>query len=193
MKRIDFFAVKTDLLHILSKLEADHSVIYYEGGMLAAPYPAAYKSGKDLPKIGEATGDQHIVCDPFFILKSETKINVATMLMFNGFRRFDIYQSNNPDSIVLIPGGEWREGSLIAGSITTMSDSVISQKLIRCAHTAVKKSFNRVQAYWVGPEAFASWRAGKRLCNAIQSPPEYDLREPIAITAEPSKNSLEGI
>jgi hypothetical protein len=97
--------------------------------------------------------------------------------MANTQERFDVYQNMNPDSIHLVLGGEWTDGAIISGSIATISKSPISQALMRSAHSAVKKHFTRVRAFWVGPEALIALRSGRRLTCAVQSPPEFDLQE----------------
>jgi hypothetical protein len=41
---------------------------------------------------------------------------------------------------------------------------------------AMKESFTRVRAFWVGPQAMELLRNGKRLTLAEQCPPEMDLK-----------------
>ena len=177
MVRIYFFAMRNDLLLALDKLEAKGSVMYTRCGRLDGPNPEIWKFAVDLPKLGQATGDQHVACDPFLIMEKDSPIRVQTMTMHDGDDRFDVEQGLNPDSIIFHPGGEWRDGALISGSFTTISKSPISQSLMRATHSEIKKQFTRVKAFWVGPEALAAFRQGRRLTSAIQSPPEYDLSE----------------
>jgi hypothetical protein len=42
--------------------------------------------------------------------------------------------------------------------------------------TGFKKSFHKVRAYFVGPEALKAAQFGTRLTIATQSPPEFDLK-----------------
>jgi hypothetical protein len=177
MKRINFFATKNDLLVVLRRLEASRPIQYTRAGRLIGPVPEIWKSGEDLPQLGKATGDQAVACDPFLVIEEASTIQVETKRMFNGQERFDVYQYMNPDSIELRPGGEWGDGAIIPGQITTMSTAPVSQALMRSAHSAIKKHFTHVQAFWVGPESLVALRSGKRLTQAVQSPPEFDLRE----------------
>jgi hypothetical protein len=110
-------------------------------------------------------------------MEEDSPIRVETMTMFDGDDRFDVEQPWNPHSVFLNVGGEWTDGTIISGTITTISNSPISRSLMRALHSRVKKHFTRVRAYWVGPDALAAFRAGRRLTMAIQSPPEYDLCE----------------
>jgi hypothetical protein len=90
-----------------------------------------------------------------------------------------VEQLDNPDSVLLIAGGEWKDGTVISGSVTTVSTSEFSKTLMRCVYSVVRKDFTKVRAYWVGPDALKALRNGRRLTIAIQSPPEFDLHEAV--------------
>jgi hypothetical protein len=77
---------------------------------------------------------------------------------------------------VLSPGGIWCDEVLLSGSVTTVSDSEVAQRLMKRFRSAFRKRFVRVQAYLVGPGAEAMLDTGKRLTHAAQSPPEYNLK-----------------
>jgi hypothetical protein len=177
MKRINFFATKDDLLYVLRNLEVSRPIKYTRAGQLIGLVPEIWKSGNDLPQLGKATGDQAVACDPFLIIEEGSSVQIESRSMFNGQERFDVDQSMNPDSVVLLPGGQWIDGAIISGSIATISTSPTSQALMRSAHSAVKQHFTRVRAFWVGPEALVALRSGKRLTYAIQSPSDFDLHE----------------
>ena len=171
------FALKNDLLLVLGNLEAKRKVKYTRCGWLPEPEPEIWKRAADLPRLGQAACDQEAGCDTFLIMEEDCPIRVKTMTMFDGDDRFDVEQPWNPHSVFLSAGGEWKDGTIISGTITTISSSPVSQSLMRALHYRVKKHFARVRAYWVGPEALAAFRAGRRLTHAIQSPPDYDLCE----------------
>jgi hypothetical protein len=102
--------------------------------------------------------------------------------MTDGEIRLDVFPNGNPNSVLLRLGGFWKDGSLISGHFIASSDQEFSRKVMNSVRRLFKKQFTKVQAFWVGPEALSRLRNGKRLCTAIQSPPEYDLHE------EPSEN-----
>jgi hypothetical protein len=97
--------------------------------------------------------------------------------MTDGKTRYDVYQSNNPESVLLRLGGFWKDGSLISGHMVSSSEQEFARKVMNSLRKSMRRSFTRVGAFWVGPEALALLREGRRLCTAIQSPVEYDLRE----------------
>jgi len=171
------FALRNDLLLVLRSLEAKREIKYTRCGRLPEPKPVIWKSAADLPKLGQATCDQQAGCDQYLIMEEASPVRVKTMTMFDGNDRFDVDPSPNPDSIRLCVGGEWTDGTIIPGAIDTMSLSPISKSLMRALHSGVKKHFTRVQSYWVGPDALAALRSGRRLTIAVQSPAEYNLCE----------------
>jgi len=177
MKRVPFFATKNDLLLVLCELEAKRKIKYTRAGLIKGPTPEMWESGANLPDLGRAAGDQAVACDTFLILDGASTADVISRGTFNGEYRYDVDQGKNPNSVILNVGGEWVDGSLISGGVATISSSPISQSLMRAIHSAVKKHFTRVQAFWVGPEALAALRSGKRLTYAVQSPRNYDLVE----------------
>jgi hypothetical protein len=174
---INFFALRGDLLLVLGELEAKRRLKYVQCGMLDGRVPEYWFSAQELPKLGQATRDQQAGCDQFLIMGRAADVNISQMIMRSGDDRFDVYNGANPDSIEFCPAGKWRDGSIISGRFATLHKTPESQALMRAARSRIKKYFTRVQAYWVGPEALAALRSGGRLTMAIQSPPEYDLRE----------------
>jgi hypothetical protein len=42
--------------------------------------------------------------------------------------------------------------------------------------SAIRKRFKKHKSYYVGPAALAMLVEGSRLTDALQSPPEYDLK-----------------
>jgi hypothetical protein len=69
----------------------------------------------------------------------------------------------------------WNEEILLAGRVGTASNSEESQKLMKRFHSAIKRRFIKVKAYWVGHGALELLRSGNRLTIAEQSPREFDF------------------
>jgi hypothetical protein len=177
MSRIYFFATGADLLLVLRHLEQKFELQYVEEGLLAGVRPEIWKTASDLPHFGEATRDQEIGCEPYLITKSDAQVQILSSEMWSGKLRHDVYPSTNPESVLLRGGGRWQNGPLISGHLIASSEADLPRKMMNAARASVRKHFTRINAFWVGPEALALFRSGTRLCTAIQSPPEYDLRE----------------
>jgi hypothetical protein len=179
MSRLYFFATGTDAILMLAPLEHELEVEYVEENRLGAPVPQRWKRAADLPSLGHASGDQEILCTSLLIMPTHAEVAVASRIMTDGETRYDVYQSNNPDSALIRLGGLWEDGSLISGHIISSSESALARKMMNVVRRSIKKSFAKIEGYWVGPEALALLRAGTRLCSAVQSPPQYDLHETV--------------
>jgi hypothetical protein len=177
MSRLYFFATGTDALLMLTPLEHELGVQYVEENRLNGPTPQTWTQAADLPGLGQASGDQEILCTSLLVMPDGAEATVASRIMTDGETRYDVYQSTNPDSALLRLGGIWKDGPLISGHVISSSESAVSRKIMNAVRRSIKKSFTRVNDYWVGPEALALLRSGTRLCSAVQSPPEYDLHE----------------
>ena len=81
----------------------------------------------------------------------------------------------NPGTIVLNPGIDMNESAIIAGSVGTIHSDNTSSALMRTFAAEVKRRFQRIKSYWVGPQATARLDSGARLTHSITAPPEYDL------------------
>ncbi|XVJ59925.1 MAG: hypothetical protein HEQ23_11200 [Tepidisphaera sp.] len=87
-------------------------------------------------------------------------------------------QLHNPDTVVLTPAGMWKDDVLLHGLVSTVSDSPIAKEIMKLFAAAIKKQFVKVRSFWVGPDALALLKRGKRLTIAAQSPAEFDLKIP---------------
>ena len=176
MSRIYLFATGADLVLVLWHLEQKFALQYVEEGMLSGTRPQVWKTVTDLPHFGQATGDQEIVCDPYLVTSLDAQVQVQSSVMSDGKLRYDVYPFGNPKSVLLRRGGRWQNGPLISGHFISSSEAELPRKIMNASRAAVRKHFTKINAFWVGPEALALLHGGTRLCTAIQSPPEYDLR-----------------
>ena len=177
MKRLNFYALESDLILLLNCIEEEKSILYTLSGSRPTSSVQQWTKGEDVTDLGEIVGEQTALCQAFLITERGTSIASRRIEEFNGKVRYDVDQLSNPDSIILIPGGERKQKMIIAGIFSTNSPSIISQRLMKNARRALKKNFVRVNAFWVGPGALLRFRAGCRLTIAEQSPSTYNLRE----------------
>jgi len=176
MKSIRFYAVEQDWIPVFEYLESKHAVSYTSLGDIYSPSPKRYEFGRILPNLGISAGEQTMLSDHYLVTHMETPISIHESSQWNGKERFDIHQVDHPDSVRVFPAGRWKN-IIIEGLIDTMSDSEKAQALMRGFSNPMRKHFKRVNARWVGPQAYREWLSGRRLTGAEQSPPEYDLKE----------------
>ena len=82
--------------------------------------------------------------------------------------------------VQLLPGGvHAASGALVSGRVARVVDaSKRGVALYRAFAQTILRGFHKVQSYWIGPEAYREFKAGRRLGTiGVRSPADYDLCE----------------
>ena len=185
-----FFATRDDLLAVVDHVEGIAPLDYVLMGH--RPRPAARRwwqpasqmpvierlsSLREVAKLGTASRDAAVACERYLVAPRGGEIRPRLIRSTTG--EVDAYdQLHNADTIVVSPGGRWNDGVLLHGRVSTVSDSPIARTLLRRFESSIRKRFEKIGVYRVGPEAGRLLDAGWRLCMAVQSPPSHDLRRP---------------
>jgi len=176
MKQIGFFALKDDILPVLKDFEATAAVKYVSTGAFNSPNYSIFSQGTALPNLGTATSASTINCTSFLVCVADAEVNLRALSSIDGKNRLSIDQLNNPDTITFSAGGLWNNEILLHGRVATASQSKLSQALMRRFQAALRKRFVKLKAFYVGPQALAFLKDGRRLTISAQSPQEFDLK-----------------
>jgi hypothetical protein len=176
MKNILFFATKEDLLPVLEHVEGKGKLTYVRSGNFPSRNCERYHRGADLPDLGKATSDSAISSAAYLVLQGNGEIRLRPFTLSSGAQQLAVDQLVNPDTVTFTPGGLWNQEALLYGRVATVSDSRPAQELMRRFHSAVKRTFTKIKAYYVGPRADTLLQSGMRLTSAVQSPRDYDLQ-----------------
>ena len=175
MQRL-FFATADDLLPIFEAVERKHRLMYTLCGLFASNQVASASSGASIPTLrSPAPHESAIACPQYLVTAAGCQVAIREVRQDRGGVRYAIDQLTNSDSIVFQPGGLYPPNILLNGRAGSVSDSPFSTQVYRAFTSAIGKAFQRVNAFYVGPQAYELWRQGHRLTQAVQSPPEYDL------------------
>ncbi len=179
MKSIHFFALNEDLLALLEIVESKGALKYTHMGNFPGHEikdgPRVFDTGAGIPNLGIAYADSSTTCERFLVCEQGMPIKLRCLKGVDGGERVCVDQLANADSVVFLSGGIRNEDIVLKGYIGTASDSKISQALMKRFHAAIKKTFSKVKAFYVGPKALTLLESGKRLTGSVQSPREYDL------------------
>ena len=175
-RTIRFFATGCDLAPILQAIEESWPVRYVQTGLFVNPEPPEFATFTTLPNFGSApTGDQGH--EPHYLLvPSTTRIRPRRIPQTAGGVRFAVDYLAGSGIASVRCGGVYGTNCVIAGELSTRADDVEGTAIFNVGARRLRKAFDRVNAYWVGPEASALLEAGARLTGAVQRPTEYDLR-----------------
>jgi hypothetical protein len=180
MKRIFFFATRTDILTVTDagekrsplKYVLEHHDLFPEYGSTIP----RYQSAAEILTLGTATRRQTSNCERYIVAHESTPVEPFTRVI--GGKSTTAYELGNcPDCIELTGGGFWEGTVLINGLLQTWSDSTLSQQLMRRFASAIKKtSKQKIGAYWIGPEAFHFLENGGRLTLNVEAAPSFDIK-----------------
>lgn len=176
-KQTMFFATSADIIFVLSALETAEALQYTKAGLFDSSRPQNYLSYVDILDFGR-TSHPNAVGNPAYLLSSQAaQIKVRGVSQQSGGVLFAIDQLENPDSIVLRPGGWYGNDVILCGMMGTVSQSTESKRLYVSAARVFRKHFTKQQEFLVGPEAREAWNAGVRLTIGASSPLEFDLKK----------------
>ena len=175
MPQLQFFATKNDLLPVLESVEQKMALKYALTEHRPVDRAEIFLSVRDLPNLGVATHESASSCNQFLVVAKEKDIYPRALPAFQGKPRFAFDQLENPETVVLNPGGWWKGDILLYGMVGTASDHPSSLNLMKLYASAIRKQYTKIKGYYVGAEAQDALKAGKRLTIAAQSPPQFNL------------------
>jgi hypothetical protein len=173
-RSLQLYATKHDFETLFDIVEAIQPLYYARTGLRCEPTALTFASGKDLPDLG-FSGGAGAGSDASYLVGYTAAFESRLITQREGGVLYAFDQLNNPNTIVLRPGGRYLDACLIAGQIGSTSTENVSEKLYDTFSKNLRKQFARVRAYWVGPEAMSEWRKGLRLTIGVNSSSAYDL------------------
>jgi len=175
MAEIHFFMTRDDLAPVLRDFEASVSVCYFKRGRFTTDLGEEYRTGLEIPNLGRADSDSSTTCSGYLVLEATRQAAVRSVDTHEGVRYF-FDQLANPDSIVIVPGGVWKERFLLRGSVGSGHRTPDSDRLLRFFTKALSAHTQKIKQSFVGPQAAAFLDSGaRRLSISEASPSEYDL------------------
>jgi hypothetical protein len=162
-KQIFFFAELQDIKQILEPIETTENIQYCEAGVFDLFDVPIYTSYTQLPNLGFVDYGDWMLNEFYTVFPRSEMINKREIHLKKGGIRYAIYQDNNPNSIILKPGGTFKEGILVAGSIGTISEETFSVDLFNKYAKLIKKKFSKIGSFYVGANAKIKLETGWRL------------------------------
>lgn len=175
-KLINLFATRKDLLDLLADVESARAIHYAEAGLLYGPEPAVYRSASEIPDLGMTRVPDTNLGPRFLLADAAVPFAARPVPQRRGGMRYAMDQQKNPDSVALVPGGQFDDHTILAGSIGTCTESSASAALLEVIAGAIRRKWAGLRSNAVGPEATRLLDAGGRLTANLRSPREYDLR-----------------
>jgi hypothetical protein len=101
---------------------------------------------------------------------------LAGIVLPGGEVRYDIFPSDNRNSVVFAPGGIHPSGALVSGELSTMPDVRGTKSLFQLLVSRICSGFVKIKSFHLGQEALALLEKGTRLTMDVEASPISDLR-----------------
>ena len=174
-RSIHYFAARTDLEAIFAIVEAKRPLQYVRAGMFDTPESVILSSGLQIPHLGLAPSGIN-VAEPFWLVtNANVNVQIKSVPQRRGGIRYGIDPGLNPESVVLWAGGVFENSAVIAGRIGTGVINPVSMELLNLFVRPIRRQFERIKSFYVGPEAERLFNAGYRLTTSVRSPKFGDL------------------
>mgnify|MGYP001199456022 CR=1 FL=1 len=173
-----FFAIEDDLFSILEAVEQEYEIEYVVMGRFETDDCKKYDTFKKIPKFGLTDHGDWVTSEHRYLIKAkDTALNIEEFMLSRGGVVYLIDQKLNTDTVVFVPNGVYtrNEKVIVAGRLSTISDSKLSLAIYKPLSSKIRKKFDRIGAFYVGPKAKEKLKDGWRLVQSVKSPNEYDL------------------
>lgn len=172
-----FFATPDDLLPVLLGSEARQPVAYTLCGHVHEPSVVRYYTARDLPTLFlPASTESALSGAAYLVTEAGTDVILRPLSPFEEKQRWAVDQLYNPHSIILRHGGLYGDNVLLQGEVRTANKTKVALRLQRAFDAAIRRSFVKIRAFYVGRQAEALLDSGWRLTAAQQCPKDLDLR-----------------
>ena len=159
-----FFATHGDLVTIAREVMEVRPVDFVPGGLFTGPMLAAHPDIDDLSAF-----------EAYLIVDHGIPVNLRAVPQRAGGQLYAVDQTNNAHTIALKTGGALADQQLIAGQVGTVGNAKQSDELYALFATIIRKRFEKVKSFYVGPEAAVMLDNGARLSATPKSPRTFDL------------------
>jgi hypothetical protein len=112
----------------------------------------------------------------YLIVDYDTAVGMDRFeLRRGGGTRYSLDQGLNRESIILATSGFHTPTKLLPGTMDTIGEGPRAVELYKLFAKLIRKRFEKIQEYYVGPEAAAALDSGSRLASTSGSPASSDL------------------
>lgn len=111
----------------------------------------------------------------YLVFEKGLSITVRSIPQRSGGIKFAVDPMENIHTMVLHTGGLNDHGRIIAGDISVATGSQAGEGIYSLFAKEIRRKFEKIRSYYVGPEALKLFDNGVRLTPTAKSPEAYDL------------------
>lgn len=163
-KQIPLYATQSDLLAVVQEACSVRPLEFAVMGLFDEAKPTVLNDPEKL-----------LPFTAYLVFDKGLGVIVRQVSQRKGGVKYAVDPMENPQAIVLRCGGLFDAQRLIAGDISTATRDAQSEALYALFAKVIRRRFDKIRSYYVGPAATQLLDSGVRLTSGAKSPETYDL------------------
>lgn len=172
---IYFFTTKIDLIRIIHNVEQNIKLKYIETNFYDSGEIKVFHLLEEYENFGiNLSGDHQ--SESFLVLERNDLLNIREVKQTNGGVKYYVDQMNNKNSIVIWPGGIYKDQYLICGHAGTINKTPESKNLLNIFKKNIKNECNvKIGRYFIGNDAMKLFKQMRFITINVNQSKEYDV------------------
>ncbi len=177
-KRVNFYATSHDLHEILREAQIKNELFGLRAGSHSSNEVQITRHLREIKGFNDPCPADSAQAPRYLVWMESCNISYRKLETASGEVRYIADTTNNPDAILLQPGGRYAPQILIAGELSSTSEAKAAKTLFAHIKKIIEANFKKIKSYYIGPEAMQILAKGGRLTSSAKAPQEYDLAKP---------------
>ena len=174
-KQLFFYGLKEDLVKIFESIELNFDIKYAKVGLFENNPSNLVPSLVSKSDIGIVQHGDWNHNQQYLILPKDEELKIRTVQQKNGGVKFAVDQMINKNSVVILLGGLYKNNTVIASKVGSISEVEFSKNILNHITLILKKRYLKKDGFYVGNEALKLANQGGRLTTDY-STAKFDLK-----------------
>jgi len=106
----------------------------------------------EVPNLGVAEFGALVQENSYLVLPANEPPAPREIHLNSGGIRYAFDQLINPDSLIMTPGGLWKNNCYVVGEVSSLHNTGISVTVPKKIRSVLRKKYRYSDGYWVGPK-----------------------------------------
>lgn len=169
---LGFYIKKIELSNILDELNRNFKIVYVKTGLFDTPEIEPLESPITPSYLNQNINGDWVHNDRFLILPKDSKLVVREIEQKKGGIKYAVDGFKNPESLLIVLGGEYDKDTIIAGEINANIQSDFTNEVLHSFKDKLKSMTKKIKGWYVSNNL----EGHTRLTTNVKSPAAYNLK-----------------
>lgn len=169
--KISVAATYKDWVDVFQHCGAVDSIVFYKQFFDNPDKVSGYPITQ-LPNLGVSLTGSLMLDDAYIAIPTGAALAIEVVKLLDGTNKYSAANSSTQtDSLVLFPGGRYKDGYFVVGEITSVtSTGEVAYKAMKRISGRIRRSFHLGNGFWIGPECFELYNANSIFSEECRRP-----------------------